>query len=352
MQRSPGDMGAGAAAVNIKPFGWLMGMPFDLTLIVGVALLALGSGSLSVIVPQLFLPLLILDLWFLGYHHVVATFTRLCFDAESFHEYKFLVLGLPIIVAVSVVVAFLAIGPWVVASTYLYWQWFHYTRQSYGLARIYQIKAGIQPSPFDQWVIYSLPLAGILYRSFQSPGYFLWLELKVFPVSYWMFAVVFAVSIGVTVLWLYSQINAYREGRFAGAYFLYMVSHFLIFYVGYILIQGINEGWLVLNIWHNAQYILFVWMFNNKRFKNQIDPKHHFLSMLSLKKNQWLYYGLCLVISTVAYKGIGEVFGVFNFDSIPMISVVIFQTINFHHYIADGIIWKVRKKSLRDKLGV
>jgi len=44
--------------------------------------------------------------------------------------------------------------------------------------------------------------------------------------------------------------------------------------------------------------------------------------------------------------------GIIKYGSGPMVMLVIFQTINFHHYIADAIIWKVRKKSIRDNLGV
>jgi len=33
---------------------------------------------------------------------------------------------------------------------------------------------------------------------------------------------------------------------------------------------------LVLNIWHNAQYVLFVWAFNTNRFKGSLDEKARF----------------------------------------------------------------------------
>ena len=62
---------------------------------------------------------------------------------------------------------------------------------------------------------------------------------------------------------------------------LYMCSHIKIFGFGYLQIDDINHGWLVLNVWHYAQYILTVWLFNNNRFKDGIHPKHRFLSYLS-----------------------------------------------------------------------
>ena len=45
--------------------------------------------------------------------------------------------------------------------------------------------------------------------------------------------------------------------------------------------------------------------------------------------------------------------GMSAFDAlIPLAILVAYQTINFHHYIVDGIIWKVRKKKLQQTLGL
>jgi len=75
-------MTAVADVAPISP-GWLRGGAFDGAMIVGVAVLAIACGSLAAYEPDWFMPLLLADLWLLGYHHVVTTFTRLCFDRES-----------------------------------------------------------------------------------------------------------------------------------------------------------------------------------------------------------------------------------------------------------------------------
>src|SRR5688572_29022282 len=87
---------AGMAAPAVP--GWLVGPRFDSAFIVGIAALALAAGLAVANQPQLFLLILFLDLWLLGYHHVVSTYTRLCFDRESFVQHRFLVLHLPVIV--------------------------------------------------------------------------------------------------------------------------------------------------------------------------------------------------------------------------------------------------------------
>ena len=121
--------------------GWLRSPAFDLNLIVVIALAALACGALALAQPELFGVILVLDLWLLGYHHVASTFTRLCFDKESFKEHRFLVIELPIIVIACTIAAVFIFGSWVLPTTYLYWQWFHYTRQSYGIERMYRRKA-------------------------------------------------------------------------------------------------------------------------------------------------------------------------------------------------------------------
>ena len=62
---------------------------------------------------------------------------------------------------------------------------------------------------------------------------------------------------------------------------LYPLSHFAVFATGYLWIGDITYGWLAINVWHNAQYILFVWLFNTRRFKDGVDPEARFLSYIS-----------------------------------------------------------------------
>lgn len=333
---------------------WIRNPSFDLTLVLGTAGLALGSGIIFCVWPNMFPLILFLDLWILGYHHVVATFSRLTFDLASYKEHKFLVVWLPIImVAVIVPVVFMT-GPWILATAYLYWQWFHYMRQSYGVARIYQRKAGgITPftDGLEQAVIYAVPIWGILNRSYQNPGTFLGVELKVIPVSAICVDIAMWVSMAILLVWLGHKCVLSVRGELDGPHTVYQLTHLAIFYTAYILITDINFGWLVINIWHNAQYILFVWMFNNNRFKSGVDLRHKFLSTLSQRKNMIWYFLVFVLIAGVVYKSIDLVLGVFAASTLAW-AVIVYQTINFHHYIVDGIIWKIRKKPIQDNLGL
>jgi hypothetical protein len=342
----------------VQPAGWLRSRSFDLWFIVGIAAIALLSGAVVVARPALFGLVLFLDLWLLGYHHVVSTYTRLCFDRDSFVSHRFLLVWLPPMVLAATVGLAVGIGPWTLATIYFYWQWFHYTRQSWGISQGYRRKAGglvTEGQRLSQLTFYLLPLWGILHRSHQAPAAFLGLELKTLPVPGLLVDVVGAAALLTLAWWLAGRLAAWWRGQLPLAHTLFMLSHFAIFYVGYILIDPVDHGWLVLNVWHNAQYVAFVWLFNTNRFKNGVDPKARFLSMISQPDRKALYFATCFAISTLLYVAIwlsiDTVKGHFETLLLPL-ALIVYQTINFHHYIVDALIWKLRRKPIQQTLGV
>lgn len=343
--------GAIAANPGAMAPGWLRSQAFDLQFIVGIAVLALASGFAVAYDPRLFGPILFADLWLLGYHHVIASYTRLGFDAASRREHRFLILWLPLIVIAAVAGLAAGIGLWTLATIYLYWQWFHYARQSWGVSQVYRRKAGgaADDDPrLAKLVFYAVPVWGILSRSHQDPGSFLGIRLEVIPVPEIAVNVAGAVAALTLLWWLATRLLMWWRGALPLAHTFYMLSHFVIFYVAYVLIPSIDVGWLVVNIWHNAQYIVFVWMFNANRFKDGVDPKARLLSTMSQPRNVWLYALVCLGLSTVIYLAVNNVLAL-----LPLVPlVVVYQTLNFHHYVVDGVIWKVRKKSLQKTLGI
>src|SRR3954453_22186514 len=157
MATATGTLAASSAIARAPARGWLRNPQFDFTLIALCAGWALAAGAVIVAEPKWFWPILFLDVWLLGYSHVVSTFTRLAFDRESFRQHRMLLLPLPIAVAGCTIALAIAVGPWLIATVYLYAQWFHYTRQSYGISRMYLRKAGAIPASRD------LVLDGVIY---------------------------------------------------------------------------------------------------------------------------------------------------------------------------------------------
>lgn len=344
---------ASVAPASSAPFGWLRSRAFDSLLIAGVAALALGSGALVWWRPGWFPAVLLADLWLLGYHHVASTFTRIAFDRGSFREHRFLVLALPVLVVAGVVAGALWVGPWLLATTYLYWQWFHYTRQSYGLERAYRARAAgpvVGDPGLARLALYLLPLWGILHRSHQAPETFLGMPLRVLPVPDWLLRFAAAAAIATLALWAARAVRALYRGAPLQAHTLYFASHCAVFYVAYLGFESIDTGWLVVNAWHNAQYILFVWHYNNRRFRAGVESGARFLSALSQTRNVVWYVLTVLGLSTAAYLGVGRLATLAARETALPVFLIAYQAINFHHYVVDGLIWKLRREPLRRHL--
>lgn len=334
--------------------GTLRSPGFDAMFILGIPAFALSIGALVTLRPELFLLVFTVDLWLFGYHHVAATFTRVCFDAESFRTHKWLVLGLPILVAAGVIGAVMGAGLWLIASVYLYWQWWHYTRQSEGIQKAYAAKnasAQIGDRRLARLAHYALPLAGILTVSARDPATFVFLPVETVPVPMLAAHVAQAIAAFITLAWLAEQVRLWRRGQLAPTYFAYMCTHFAIYTVAYIGFEDATRGWLVVNLWHNAQYLAFVWMFNNRRFASGVHPKHTFLSTLSQTRNWWLYIAVCLALSTAFYYSAGIVLAALGVSSLAYLAAF-YQIMNFHHYIVDSKVWKLRKPAIRQTMGL
>lgn len=175
------------------------------------------------------------------------------------------------------------------------------------------------------------------------------MNLKVLPVPLWLVIAVGFASAVIVVWWIIDQVSAYRKGEMKTAYTLFVTSHLVVFMSGYLLIDNINFGWLSLNVWHNVQYLMLVWMFNNHRFKEGVDSRHRFLSTISQIENVVIYYAVCVCISTVVFFSTSKMLGLFG---VLPVAIVFYQGLNFHHYIVDGIIWKLRQKPIGNAMGV
>ena len=332
--------------------GWLRSPRFDAFFIGGIAFVALASGAIIIARPELFLFVFLADLWLLGYHHVVSTFTRLCFDRASFTQHKALVLYLPIAVVAGAGLTYAVLGAWSLMTVYLYWQWWHYTRQSWGISRAYASKSRDRQSGNRQLgtiAFWSMPIAGILTISSRSPEEFLWMPLWTVPIPDWIAQTAVALAASAVLVWILDQLRLARHGKAALPYVLFMLSHFAIYAVAYIYFTDLNRGWVVINIWHNAQYIAFVWMFNNRRFASGVDPNHRFLSLLSQPRRVWLYLLVCVTISTAFYTA-----AVRTADALAVMPymVIFYQAINIHHYLVDAKIWKLRKPAVSAHVGI
>ena len=249
---------------------------FDATLLVAPIALGLLAAAVVTANPALYAAVVVADLWFLGYHHVVSTYTRLGFSSRGLRQNRFLAVDLLLAIVLATTALAFTAGAWVVASAFLYLQWFHYMRQGYGISRMYfratpegQV-AGARDLVANA-VIYVVPIFAIAHRSMTMGDMFLAMPVKTIvppQAVVTLLAVAAAVAIGAWFVRFGQRVGSgTADVRYEG----FVLSHIIIFLVAYVWIDDANVGWLAINIWHNLQYVLVVWMVNVKKYAGRVD---------------------------------------------------------------------------------
>ena len=336
---------------NFRSFG------FDHTFINFVPLLAIVSAIFVVNYPQYFEIVLSVDLFLLGYHHVISTYTRLSKSNLTDKEFKFLVYVLPFLILGAVVLCASTNYIWLIPTIYLYWQWWHYTRQSEGISKSIRFKTKSQESASDNFsrcVFYMVPIVAILLASARQHATFLFMPVKTIPIPMEVMTPLLIACGLIWLVWFTKLLKDFQQGKIAWQFLMYQLSHHCIYLVSYILINDITIGWLAINIWHNFQYILFVWHVNLNKFKRGFDPKHPIISWISQPSAQriFIYFSTCLILTYIFYSGVGYGVSIVSRESLLPIALITYQTINFHHYVVDTLIWKLRKPALRESVGI
>jgi hypothetical protein len=334
---------AGEVSVHAAPRACIKSEAFDIGLLILPLATGLGAAAAALANPALFATLLIADLWLLGYHHVVATYTRLAFTVDALRRNRFLAVDLLLLMTAATLGLVLTAGVWVVATAFLYLQWFHYMRQGHGLARMYfratpqgQI-AGARDLTTDL-VIYLVPIYAIAARSATMGGTFLGLPVRTFVMPNDAVTALGLAAVIAGAMWSVQSAVSFARGTLDTLYAGFVLSHVAIFLVAYVAIDDANTGWLAINVWHNLQYVLVVWMMNQKTYGSGVDSAATLISRISQPRRMAAYFLSGIAISTVIYLLLGGVISAMG--GALAITVGIYMGINFHHYVVDGLIWK------------
>lgn len=321
----------------------------------GIPLIAALSVAFVMWRPELLFTVILLDLSLLGYHHVIATFTRFQFTEDRAAENRMLLLYLPPLVLTAVIGLTLTAGVVWVTTLYLHWQWWHYTRQSEGVSKAYSMKNECQQAGhpmLNRLTFYAVPVATFLSMSSRNPETFIFMKVTTLPVPEKLALVLVILASLLFLQWLVLNLKATITGQLPPLVFVYFVSHYLIYYFAYHFIQDVTVGWLLINIWHNMQYIAFVWACNVNQFGSGKANINRVKAWLCQPKHWFIYFAICYFLTKFIYDGLDQLINLIPWGTAAVLTVIIYQTVNFHHYIVDTLIWKMRKSTVRNAVGI
>lgn len=334
---------------------YLYSKSVDVFFVVGIPLVALISMSVVLWKPELFGLMFLLDLNLLGYHHVISTFTRFQLNQENSRLNKWLLLYAPPFILSALFGLADFGGAALIVTAYLHWQWWHYTRQSEGMAKIYTIKTQSKAAgnPLENRItFYLIPVATFLAMSAREPHEFLFNPVYVLPMPSQAADFLLALAAVLFIKWFIQQTRAVIRKQMAPLLYLYYLSHHIVYVLAYYLVEDINIGWLMINIWHNLQYIIFVWICNVKQHGRESAGLAAFKSWICKPSNWFIYFSSCFLLTYLIYGGVETTVSWLSHSSTLPIAVIIYQSINFHHYVVDTFIWKIRKPSVQLAVGI
>ncbi len=343
--------------IKTPPSPYLVNLPVDFILVGG------GSALLFILLPHLYdgpmtARLLTVSLWltWLGnWPHISATNHRLYGSRENLRRYPVTAVAVPLLVLLGTVGSFLspqAVAPYFVKLT-LSWVLYHYCGQTIGISLLYARRAGYTPSPVERTL-----LVWFIYGTFVCRA--LWSETSAMPLRY--FGVVYP-RFGVPVVFSYVAaaltyaclaaflvvlaVRARRDRRLPPL--LYLVPTFTQYV--WFFVAGPQLTWVqFVPFFHGVQYLAIAWAMQLKTEKEQSDRrgKTWTTRLLTWRTTRWyalnfaggaaLFYVLPRVVQHST--GVGR----------PFAMAVIFAAVQVHHSFVDGVIWKLRQKSVAQPL--
>ncbi|MDQ0607574.1 hypothetical protein QFZ83_001745 [Variovorax sp. W1I1] len=309
---------------------------------------ALSAGALASLSAPMMLAVLYIDIWLFANPHLIATYTRIRQISPSIKTHWILIFAAPVLIAAGLTIIALAYEAAGLLALYFVLQAFHVTRQSYGIARRCDRRLQVPYQGLPYFLIYIFPIWGYLHRSAQAPDSFLGYPIWLPPVPQELASAIEIVAIVGALIWSARLWHCRRAEKENSLFNSFLFSHLLISLVSYILINDITLGWLVVNVWHNIQYLVFVYRQQRSDIKKRNNtgeltstatPRK---SLIGILKRPTIFFSGCLVFGAIFYvvaDKIGESLLWLGFPTV-LIAHLIF---NFHHYLADGFIWKRRR---------
>jgi hypothetical protein len=290
--------------------------------------------------------------------HTAATLVRLHSSVDTQKHLRSYVKYVSIICALIAIVGLAtpALTP-ILAKIYFVWIVQHFMAQSYGITLIYCYKRNYSLSNIERKILKFLFDATIVYaiaRQFTYPEWgsdnFLGKPLPYFQLLPGWFCAGLAGIVQFAALAFVCMVIAkfIRERKMLPLpAALLMVTGISIFLIPKSIASSL---WLyVPAFYHGCQYLVVATSF---RLKEQGLPENvsaHQLSHMLLRSSNLQYWGQLFMIAIFIYIGVPRLLNQVGVDFVTAFATI-FCVINFHHFLVDAAIWKLRDSKVRKLL--
>jgi hypothetical protein len=283
----------------------------------------------------------------LTYAHLVAVFPRAYLNREVFNSHRGRLTIGPLVLISTMLISTPVFVACLIAA--IMWDVHHSAMQTFGLGRIYDMKAGNDGNELRRTdmllngAMYIGPLAAgaaliAQFHPFQPIGEFGWQALTQVPgvVAGWAGAIrIIAITASLTIVAL-ATVNYARAIR-GGSYKLPQHKAVLIATTGTVslcmwLFTPPFLAYVISNIFHAMQYFAIVWLKEGRRIAGFGRGGERDASTLAFLA----FFTLCIAFGTVYWAESGP----YRLILVPFIACSLL------HFWFDGFVWSVRRKQV------
>jgi hypothetical protein len=295
--------------------------------------------------------------------HLVSTWTRVYFDPREWKSRPVATVGVPL--GIFALVFFInwklgALGPQILNSTILYWATWHFVAQNWGILRIYQRKSGealdSMAMKLERPLLLLIVLFCISHRLYTGPRVLFGIEVLYPTLPYPLVMGLLAPIAVLTVVLVATRVRERNQPWGQGAWLrlAFIACSFLGFFVPFQMIKSDDtSAFAAAACWHGFQYLGMVRHYNRNVWRGGVDSRAKLISWLSQPgwSRGFLYWALLMSLAGAVYVVIFLLSLVTSWSFFVWAGVV-WVSLTLSHYWVDGVIWKLRRPELAQRVGL
>lgn len=306
----------------------------------------------------MFTLLAILGIHILNESHTAATLVRVYGTEESrqtFHTYT--VWWALACVALAISALFVNGVAQSLLKLYFLFVPYHFCAQSFGIALIYCFKRGYSLSALERELLKRMFQATALYATLRQLAFqewgkdtFLGMEVPFWgPIPAWTvdFAMYVVIGLALSLTLLFAKRFALKREVFPWPALMLTLTGVAIFMLGK---STTNMLWLfVPAFYHGSQYLVISGAYYLKEKGLPENMSTSQIASLLTRETAIKYMGLVVLGGCFIYLAVPRILHEMGFNQVIAVAAI-FATINFHHFITDGAVWKLRDPRVRKLL--
>lgn len=331
------------------PAPYFVNLPVDFLLIGGASILtylamrSFHDGSRTALIASLGLWLS----WVVNWPHFSATSYRLYASREHLSQYPVTAVLAPILVGAGVLASFAEpqlYAPYFV-KLFLIWSPYHFSGQSIGISLLYARRGRHKVGAAERFTlaafIYGTFLIGTLRAETNLSGYVYYgISYPGFGIPAWVVSAVELWTYGNGAVFAGLLIrDAIRTRRLPPLmYLLPGITQFVWFVLG-----GLRPGYAeFVPFFHSLQYLLIAWamQLKEKSDREGIAGTRGYVARESLR-----WYALNVAGGAALFWALPRLAAAAGVST-TLAAAVLIAAVQIHHFFVDGVIWKLRTRSV------